>query len=61
MDLNFKTVHVCALTIPRSLEKKLQQDKEILRMVELGVLEEDYSSEWASLFPKFEIDKNTEQ
>jgi hypothetical protein len=31
----------------------LQQSKEILRLVDIGVLEEDYSSEWAS--PSFSI------
>jgi hypothetical protein len=33
----------------------LQQSKEILRLVEIGVLEEDYSSEWPS--PSFAIPK----
>jgi hypothetical protein len=33
------------------------QSKEIVRLVDIGVLEEDYSSEWASLFPSFEIPK----
>jgi hypothetical protein len=33
----------------------LQQTKEILRLVDIGVLEEDYSSEWAS--PSFAIPK----
>jgi hypothetical protein len=28
-----------------------------VRLVDIGVLEEDYSSEWASLFPSFEIPK----
>jgi hypothetical protein len=31
----------------------LQQSKEIVRLVDIGVLEEDYSSEWAS--PSFAI------
>jgi hypothetical protein len=35
----------------------LQQKKEIVRLVDIGVLEEDYSSEWASLFPSFAIPK----
>jgi hypothetical protein len=33
----------------------LQQSKEIVRLVDIGVLEEDYSSEWASMFPTFTI------
>jgi hypothetical protein len=36
----------------------LQQSKEIVRLVvDIGVLEEDYSSEWASLFPSLAIPK----
>jgi hypothetical protein len=31
------------------VEQKLHQRKEIVRLVDIGVLEEDYSSEWASL------------
>jgi hypothetical protein len=37
--------------------KQLQQSKEIVRLVDIGVLEEDYSSEWASYFPSFAIPK----
>jgi hypothetical protein len=37
------------------VEQQLQQSKEIVRLVDIGVLEEDYFSEWASLFPSFEI------
>jgi hypothetical protein len=44
-----------AYTVPRSVEQKLQQSKEIVRLMDIGVLEEDYSSEWAS--PSFEINK----
>jgi hypothetical protein len=33
----------------------LQQSKEIVRLVDIGVLEEDYSSEWAS--PSFATTK----
>jgi hypothetical protein len=29
----------------------LQPSKEIVRLVDIGVLEEDYYSEWASVFP----------
>jgi hypothetical protein len=39
------------------VEQKLQQSREIERLVDIGVLEEDYSSEWASLFPTFVIPK----
>jgi hypothetical protein len=57
MDPNCKPIHARAYTVPRSVEQQLQQSKEIVRLVEIGVLEEDYSSEWASLFPLFAIPK----
>jgi hypothetical protein len=51
MDCNCKAIHARAYTVPRSLEQQLQQSKEIVRLVDIGVLEEDYSSEWASYIP----------
>jgi hypothetical protein len=50
MDSNCKPIHARAYTVPRSLEQQLQQSKEIVRLVDIGVLEdeEDYSSECAS-------------
>jgi hypothetical protein len=57
MDLNCKPIHARAYTVPRSWEQQLQQSKEIVRLVDIGVLEEDYSSEWASVFPSFAIPK----
>jgi hypothetical protein len=53
MDPNSKPIHARAYTVPRSVEQQLQQSQEIVRLVEIGVLEEDYSSEWAS--PSFAI------
>jgi hypothetical protein len=58
MDPNCKPIHVCAYTAPRSVEHQLQKTKEIVRLVDIGVLEEDYSSEWASMSPSFTIPKN---
>jgi hypothetical protein len=57
MDPNCKPIHAHAYTVPRSLEQQLKQSKEIVRLVDIGVLEEDpdYSSEWAS--SSFEIPK----
>jgi hypothetical protein len=55
MDPNCKPIHARAYTVPRSMEQQLQQSKEIVRQVDIGVLEEDYSSEWAS--PSFAIPK----
>jgi hypothetical protein len=43
MDPNCKQIHARAYTVPR--------------LVDIGVLEEDYSSEWASITPSFEIPK----
>jgi hypothetical protein len=57
MDPNCKTIHARAYTVPGSVEQQLQQSKEIVRLVDIGVLEEDYSSEWACLFPSFSIPK----
>jgi hypothetical protein len=51
MDPNCKPIHARAYTVPSSLEQQLQQGREIVRLVGIGVLGEDYSSEWASLFP----------
>jgi hypothetical protein len=55
MDTIFKPIHAHAYTVPRSMEQQLQQSKEIVRLVDIGVLEEDYSSEWASFFSSFAI------
>jgi hypothetical protein len=56
-DPNCKPIHARAHTVPRSVEQQWQQSKEIVRLVDIGVLEEDYSSEWASIFPSFAIPK----
>jgi hypothetical protein len=61
MDPNCKPIHARACTVPRSVEQQLQQSKEIIRLVVIGILEEDYSSEWTSAFPPFAIPKKTEQ
>jgi hypothetical protein len=57
MDANCKPLHVRAYTVPRSVEQQLQHGKEIVRLVDIGVLEEDYLSEWASCIPSFAIPK----
>jgi hypothetical protein len=57
MDPNCKPIHVCAYTVPRSMEQQFQHSKEIVRLVDIGVLEEDYSYEWASLVPSFATPK----
>jgi hypothetical protein len=53
MDPNCKPIHVRAYTVPRSVEQQLRKD--IVRLVDIGVLEENYSSEWASSSPSFAI------
>jgi hypothetical protein len=57
MDPNCKPIYAHAYTVPRSVEQQLQPNKEIVRLVDIGVLEEDYSFEWASMFPSFAIPK----
>jgi hypothetical protein len=54
---NCKSIHARAYTVPRSVEQQLQQSKDIVRLVDIRVLEEEYSSEWASRIPKFVIPK----
>jgi hypothetical protein len=39
------------------VEQQAQQSKEIVRLVDIEVFEEDYASEWASHFPSFAIPK----
>jgi hypothetical protein len=39
------------------VEQQLQQNKEILRLVDIGILEEENSSEWAFRIPIFAIPK----
>jgi hypothetical protein len=48
MDPSCKPIHARAYTVPRSVEQQLQQCKEIVRLVDIGVLEgdPDYSFEW---------------
>jgi hypothetical protein len=55
MDPNCKPIHELAYTVPRSVVQQLQYSKEIVGLMDIGVLEEDYSSEWAS--PSFAIPK----
>jgi hypothetical protein len=59
MDPNCKEIHASAFTVPRSVGQQLQHRKKIVRLVDIGVNEEDedYSSEWASVFPSFAIPK----
>jgi hypothetical protein len=57
MDPNCKPIHARAYIVARSVEQQLQQSKEIVRLVNIGVLEEDYSSEWAFCCPSFAIPK----
>jgi hypothetical protein len=45
-----KTIHARAYTVPRLVEQQLQNDKEILRLVGIGVLGEDNSSEWVLVY-----------
>jgi hypothetical protein len=57
MDPNCKPIHARTYTAPRSVEQELQNSKKIVRLVDIGVLEEetDFFSERAS--PSFSIPK----
>jgi hypothetical protein len=57
MDSNCKPIHARAYTVPRSVEQQMQQRKENERLADIGILEEDYSSEWTSMYPSFAIPK----
>jgi hypothetical protein len=57
MGPNCKSVHARANTVSRSVERQLQQSKEIVRSVDIGVFEGEYFSEWASFSPSFAIPK----
>jgi hypothetical protein len=46
-----ESFHAHVYTVPISVEPQSQQGKEIVRLVDIGVLEEDYASEWASRIP----------
>jgi hypothetical protein len=43
MDPICKPIHARAYTVPRSVEQQLQQSKEIVILMDIGVLEEDYN------------------
>jgi hypothetical protein len=45
MDPKYKPIHARAYTVPRSVRQQLQLSKKIVRLVDIGVLEEDYSFE----------------
>jgi hypothetical protein len=45
MDHNCKPVHARAYTVSRSVEQQLQQSKETVILVDIGVFKEAYSSE----------------
>jgi hypothetical protein len=45
IDPNCKSIHEGAYTVPISVKQQLQQSKEIVRLVDIGVLEEGYYSE----------------
>jgi hypothetical protein len=59
MDPNCKPVHAHGYYNPRSVEQQLQHSKVIVRLLGIGVLEEDpeYSYEWAFISPSFAIPK----
>jgi hypothetical protein len=57
MDHNCKSIHARVYTVPRLVEEQVQHKKEIVRLVGIRVLQEDFSSEWAFVSPAFSIPK----
>jgi hypothetical protein len=55
MDPNCTPIHALEYKVHRSMEQQMQIIKDIVILVDIGVLEEDYSSEWASPFSTFAI------
>jgi hypothetical protein len=53
IDPGSQQIHAHPYTVPRSVEQQLR--KEIARLEDIGVVEEDYTSDWA--FPTFAIAK----
>jgi hypothetical protein len=53
IDKGVKPVHARPHTVPRTVEQQLRT--EFARFVDIGVLEEDFTSEWVS--PTFAISK----
>jgi hypothetical protein len=52
---NCKLIHVRAYTVLRSVKQQLKLSKEIVRLVDIGVLEGQYFSELDSTSPAFVI------
>jgi hypothetical protein len=59
MHHNYKLKHAHANTAPKSVEQQLQQSIKIVRLINIGVLEEVYSSELASQSPILAIPKKS--
>jgi hypothetical protein len=59
IDPNCKPIHLRTYTVPRSEEQQLQSSNEIVRLVHIGVLEEEYYSAWDPMIPSFAIAKKS--
>jgi hypothetical protein len=57
MGPNHKPVHALVYNIPSSVEQQFRQNKEIVGLVDIGILIEDlnYSSEWDFSLPEFAL------
>jgi hypothetical protein len=60
MNPNCKPINVRAYTVARSMKRQLHYSKEMVIIVDIGFLEEDYLSERAFSFPTFFIPKKNE-
>jgi hypothetical protein len=59
MDPNCKSIHARAYTVPRSVEQQLH--KEIVRLVDIGVLEETIPLNSLPYFHHFQFLRKAEQ
>jgi hypothetical protein len=58
MDPNCKQSQLRAYTVTLSVQQQLQYSKVNVRLIEIGVLDKDYSCEWTPYFPSFGFTKN---
>jgi hypothetical protein len=61
MDPNCKPIHTRAYTVPRSVEQQLQHNKKSVRLVDIGVLEEDIPLNGIPLLHHLQFLRKTEQ
>jgi hypothetical protein len=61
MASNCKPIDARAYTVPRSVEQQFLRNKEIVRLVDIGVLEEDFHLTGIQFFHHLQSLRKTEQ